>query len=79
MTAHPEVPGSPGEFQPCPDWVPTMDSGQRFARITLKTMPVHRFDHSASWPAKVRNVSYLGEPNFNSRISRYLIDFIACL
>jgi hypothetical protein len=37
-----------------------MDSGERFARIALKTIPVHRFDHRAIWAAKVRNVSRLG-------------------
>jgi len=37
-----------------------MDTGHRFARITLKTMPVHGLDQSVNWVAKVRNVSYLG-------------------
>ena len=43
----------------CPDWVPSMDVGQRFARITVKTIAVHGFDHRASRVAKVRNVSRL--------------------
>jgi hypothetical protein len=37
-----------------------MDSRRPFAPITLKTMPVHGFDHSPAWGAKVRNVSRLG-------------------
>jgi hypothetical protein len=39
--------------------LPAMDSGQRFARITLKTMSGHGFDHRANWLAKVRNASRL--------------------
>ena len=53
-------PGLPCEFETCPDWVPTMDTGQRSARITVKTIVVHRFDHRANRVAKVRNVSRLG-------------------
>jgi hypothetical protein len=61
QTRHPEVIlFSPGQFETCPPWVPGMDSGERFARIALKTIPVHRFDHRANWAAKVRNVSRLG-------------------
>lgn len=37
-----------------------MDSRRPFAPITLKTMPVHGFDHSPAWGAKVRNVSRPG-------------------
>ena len=37
-----------------------MDSGQHFARIILKTMSVHGFDHRVNRAAKVRNVSRLG-------------------
>lgn len=60
MTARPEIKGSLGEFETYPDWVPTTDSCHLFARITLKTMSVHGFDHRAIWPAEVRNVSRLG-------------------
>jgi hypothetical protein len=57
ITAHPEVTlGSLGEFETCPDWVPVMDTGQQFARIALKTMGDHGFDHRANREAKVRNV-----------------------
>jgi hypothetical protein len=64
--AHPEVIlFSPGQFETCPPWVPGMDSGERFARIAEKTIPVHRFDHRANWAAKVRNVSRLGSQLFN--------------
>jgi len=49
-----------GEFETCPDWVPAMDSCQQFARITLKTMSAHGFDHGPVQAAKVRNVSRLG-------------------
>jgi hypothetical protein len=41
-----------------------MDTGQRFARITLKTIRVHGFDHIANWPAKVRNVPMPGSQTF---------------
>ncbi len=37
-----------------------MDTGQRLAGMTLKTMPVYGFDHSPARGAKVRNVSRLG-------------------
>jgi hypothetical protein len=41
-------------------WVPTMDGRRRTTPIILKTLDVDEFDHSASWPSKVRNVSRLG-------------------
>ena len=41
-------------------WVPTMDGRRRTTPIILKTLDVDGFDHSANWPAKVRNVSRLG-------------------
>jgi hypothetical protein len=37
-----------------------MDGWRRFTPIILKILGVDRFDHSASWPTKVRNVSRLG-------------------
>ncbi len=37
-----------------------MDGRRRSTSIILKTLGVDRFDHGASWPAKVRNVSRLG-------------------
>ena len=52
--------GTHCEFETCPDWVPASDPGQRFARITLKTMPAYGFDHSVNQAAEVRNVSRLG-------------------
>jgi hypothetical protein len=65
VTARPElILGSVGEFETCPDWVPTMDHGSVIARIALRTMDVHGFDHRANWTAEVRNVSRLGsQPN----------------
>jgi hypothetical protein len=48
---------SSGEFETCPDWVPTVDKRRRCARIDLKTMDVCGFDQRDNWPAKVRNVS----------------------
>src|ERR1039458_8706365 len=61
MTGHPEaIRPSLGEFETCPDWVPAMDTGQRSARISLKTVHVHAFEHNAKSVAKVRNVSRLG-------------------
>jgi hypothetical protein len=61
MTVHPEgILGSPGQFEMCPDWVPAMDGRRRYTPIILKILAADRFDHSASWPAKVRNVSRLG-------------------
>jgi len=58
--------GSGGEFETCPDWVPTLDKRRGCARFSLKTMDVRGFDHRAIWPAKIRNVSRLG-----SQISTY--------
>jgi hypothetical protein len=52
MTAHPEITGPLGEFETCPVWVPGMDSGERIARIALKTIPVHRFDQRPTEPQK---------------------------
>jgi hypothetical protein len=69
ITHHPEViRGSPGEFETCPDWVPAMDTGQRVARIALKTMGDHGFDQRADRVAKVRNVSRMGS-QINNRNS----------
>ena len=51
---------SSGEFETCPDWVPTVDKRRRCARIDLKTMDVGGFDQRDNWPAKVRNVSSVG-------------------
>jgi hypothetical protein len=51
------------EFETCPIWVPGKDKFQRFVPIILKVIGFERFDHSASWPAKVRNVSRLGSQN----------------
>src|ERR1019366_10239037 len=51
---------SSGEFETCPDWVPTVDKRRRCARIDLKTMDVCGFDQWANWVAKVRNASRLG-------------------
>jgi hypothetical protein len=49
-----------GEFETCPDWAPTLDKRRQCARLALKTMSDHRFDHRANRLAKVRNVSRLG-------------------
>jgi len=51
---------APGEIETYPDWVPGMDIGHRFARISLKTVHLRGFDHTAIWLAKVRNVSSVG-------------------
>jgi hypothetical protein len=60
--------GSLGEFETSPDWVPTMDTGQRSARITVKTIVVHRFYHRASRVEKVRNVSKVGRQSETARL-----------
>ena len=65
---------SSGEFETCPDWVPTVDKRRRCARIDLKTMDVCGFDQRDSWPAKVRNVSILGSQN--ERFVRLCYDVI---
>ena len=49
-----------GEFELCPSWVPGKDRRWRTTPTILKTLGVDGFDHSASWPAKVRNVPRLG-------------------
>src|ERR1017187_1897244 len=63
MTADPEITGSLGEFETCPDWVPVMDMGQQFAWIALKTMGEHGFDQRTNRVAKVRNVPNVGSRN----------------
>src|ERR1035441_5739949 len=61
LTAHPElILGSLGEFETCPDWVPSMDTARPSASMMMKNKIVHGFDHTANWIAKVRNVSRLG-------------------
>jgi len=49
-----------GEFETCPSWGPSVDRCWPSTPIILKTLSVARFDHSANWPAKVRNVSKVG-------------------
>ena len=49
-----------GVFEFCPSWAPGEDGCQRSAPIILKVLGFERFDHSASWPAIVRNASRLG-------------------
>jgi hypothetical protein len=49
-----------GEFETCPSWGPGVDRCWPSTAIILKTLGVDWFDQSASWPAKVRNVSRLG-------------------
>ena len=49
-----------GEFETCPSWGPSMDKQRQTAPMILKALHFDRFDHSANWPAKVRNVSRLG-------------------
>jgi hypothetical protein len=56
---------SPGEFETCPDWVPTLDRRPRCARISPKTIDVCGFDQRGQLAAKVRNVSQTGEPKSN--------------
>jgi hypothetical protein len=61
LTAHPElILGSLGEFETCPDWVPSMGTARPSASMMMKNRIVHGFDHTANWIAKVRNVSRLG-------------------
>jgi hypothetical protein len=43
---------SPGEFETCPDWVPTLDRRPRCARISPKTIDVCGFDQRVNWPQK---------------------------
>jgi len=40
-----------GEFETCPSWGPVVDDDRPCSPILLKTLGIHRFDHSASWPA----------------------------
>src|ERR1035441_5047758 len=49
-----------GEFETCPNWGPSVDTHRRPTRISLKGLRFHQFDHSVSWPTKVRNVSRPG-------------------
>ena len=48
------------EFETLPMWGPILDDYPRSTSICLKVFRVARFDHRASWAAKVRNVSTLG-------------------
>jgi len=43
-----------------PTWGPSLDKQRQPAPTILKAIRFARFDYSASWPAKVRNVSRLG-------------------
>ena len=70
MRAHPEITGSLGEFETYRR--PAMDSCQQFAWITLKTMPVHGFDHSSCWGCESSERIQTGEPN---RVFEVLTDF----
>jgi hypothetical protein len=63
--------GSLGEFETCPDWVPTVDKRRRYARSGLKTIDVCGFDQRVNRAAKVRNVSKVGSQSESSR--RYAI------
>jgi hypothetical protein len=67
ITADPNlILGSLGEFETCPRWVPAMDGRWRTKLDTPKTLGVDKFDHSARWPAKVRNASRLGRLQISS-------------
>ena len=79
MTHHPEpILGSLDEFETCPDWVPGMDRCQRFVPIILETLGVDWFDHSASWPAKVRNVSMPGSHFLGSQECYFPTSAFSC-
>ena len=52
--------GSPGEFETCSDWVPTVDKRRRCARSGLKTIDVSGFDQRVNGAPKVRDVSIVG-------------------
>jgi hypothetical protein len=54
------------EFETCPRWGPGMDKHRQSAPMILKALHFDRFDHSASWPAKVRNVSRLGSQRLSA-------------
>jgi hypothetical protein len=60
-----QLPVGPQKFETCPDWGPGMDTRRRAPRISVKAFLVQLFDHSASWPTKVRNVSRPGGANQN--------------
>src|SRR5579862_8870445 len=51
-----------------------MDSYRQFARITLKTIPAHGFDHSLVSAANVRNVSKVGSQFLDVLITLSLRD-----
>jgi hypothetical protein len=55
-------------------WVPTMDGWRRTTPIILKTLDVDEFDHSASWPSKVRNVSRLGSQSSTLELTAISLD-----
>jgi len=63
-----------GEFETCPTWVPGLDKRRRAAPINLKIIGRPRFDHSAIWAAKVRNVSRLGS---QTRVARLCVIRVA--
>lgn len=61
MTAHPgSYPRLPRRVRDVSRLGAQHGRGWQFAPIRLKTIPVHWFDHSAIWTAKVRNVSKVG-------------------
>lgn len=49
-----------GEFETRPSWGPGVDTHRRPTQISLKGLRFHQFDHSVSWPTKVRNASKMG-------------------
>ena len=57
-----------GEFETCPSWGPGVDKRRRTTPIILKALGVDGLDHSAGWPAKVRNVSRLGRQKRVARL-----------
>ena len=47
----------------CPVWLPRVDIGRRFARITLKAMRARGFDHEAHRACRSSKRVQTGEPS----------------
>jgi hypothetical protein len=61
VTHHPEVIlGSIGEFETCPDWVPSLDAIATIDCMPACTKELTRFERTGIYAARVRNVSRLG-------------------
>jgi hypothetical protein len=73
QTGAARCPSGTRKFETCPHWVPAVDKRRRCARIDLKTISVHGFDHRHNGTARVRNVSNLGSQRLHNSSNRRVL------